>query len=93
MEFDKSRVFLAVNADELKVGRIEMNTTEQIFNVGNKKCEKNCPVHGLVTHNSCMFCDALITERIITILKIVLLAIVCGIGLLALISGIAVALG
>lgn len=33
-----------------------------------------------------------ITERIITILKIVLLAIVCGIGLLALISGIAVAL-
>ena len=34
-----------------------------------------------------------ITERIITILKIVLLAIVCGIGLLALISGIAVALG
>ena len=34
-----------------------------------------------------------ITERIITILKIVLLAIGCGIGLLALISGIAVALG
>ena len=34
-----------------------------------------------------------ITERIITILKTVLLAIVCGIGLLALISGIAVALG
>lgn len=33
-----------------------------------------------------------ITERIITILKIVLLAIVYGIGLLALISGIAVAL-
>lgn len=34
-----------------------------------------------------------ITERIITILKIALLAIVCGIGLLALISGIAVTLG
>ena len=59
MEFDKSRVFSAVNADEFKVGIIEMNTTEQILNVGNKKCEKNCPVHGLVTHNSCMFCDAL----------------------------------
>ena len=34
-----------------------------------------------------------ITEKIITILKIVLLAIVCGIGLLAVISGIVVALG
>ena len=33
-----------------------------------------------------------ITERIITILKIFLLVILCGIGLLALISGIAVAL-
>ena len=32
-----------------------------------------------------------ITERIITILKIFLLVILCGIGLLALISGIAVA--
>ena len=33
------------------------------------------------------------TERIITILKIFLLVILCGIGLLAVISGIAVALG
>ena len=135
MEFDKSRVFSAVNADELKVGSrvilgdslselreaVEAEKEAEIQNLmiihGENMSfrftgDKYHSGHSLAylieppalptmvalagnrgrSNNMTDYDFENITERIITILKIVLLAIVCRIGLLALISGIAVAL-
>ena len=136
MEFDKSRVFSAVNADELKV-RSRVILGDSLSELREAvEAEKEAAIQNLMiihgenmsfrftgdkyhsgrslaylieppalptmaalagnrgrSNNMTDYDFENITERIITILKIVLLAIVCGIGLLALISGIAVALG
>ena len=136
MEFDKSRVFSAVNADELMVGsRVILGDSLSELREA-VEAEKEAAIQNLMiihgenmsfrftgdkyhsgrslaylieppalptmaalagnrgrSNNMTDYDFENITERIITILKIVLLAIVCGIGLLALISGIAVALG
>lgn len=136
MEFDKSRVFSAVNADELKVGsRVILGDSLSELREA-VEAEKEAAIQNLMiihgenmsfrftgdkyhsgrslaylieppalptmaalagnrgrSNNMTDYDFENITERIITILKIVLLAILCGIGLLALISGIAVALG
>lgn len=135
MEFDKSRVFSAVNADELRVGsRVILGDSLSELREA-VEAEKEAAIQNLMiihgenmsfrftgdkyhsgrslaypieppalptmatlagnrgrSNNMTDYDFENITERIITILKIVLLAIVCGIGLLALISGIAVAL-
>ena len=136
MEFDESRVFSAVNADELMVGsRVILGDSLSELREA-VEAEKEAAIQNLMiihgenmsfrftgdkyhsgrslaylieppalptiaalagnrgrSNNMTDYDFENITERIITILKIVLLAIVCGIGLLALISGIAVALG
>lgn len=136
MEFYKSRVYTAVNADELMVGsRVILGDSLSELREA-VEAEKEAAIQNLMiihgenmsfrftgdkyhsgrslaylieppalptmaalagnrgrSNNMTDYDFENITERIITILKIVLLAIVCGIGLLALISGIAVALG
>ena len=136
MEFYKSRVYTAVNADELMVGsRVILGDSLSELREA-VEAEKEAAIQNLMiihgenmsfrftgdkyhsgrslaylieppalptmaalagnrgrSNNMTDYDFENITERVITILKIVLLAIVCGIGLLALISGIAVALG